>query len=275
MRAPKRTFFNVEGIVVRARNLGEADRIVILLTPNRGLLSCVAKGARRTKSRSGGHVDLLRHISASLTGGSSDLFTISQVETLNAYLGLRADLNRLSLASHMSELCERSSLPSAANPILFELLKESLAHAEDGATGDLPKLRLWHEMRVLAISGFAPELHICTRTGAQLLAGDHWFSASDGGVVASVSHVEGSDIGNASPSEDIDTAYSSPMLPARLNVIKLLRFVADARTWDVVASLRVSGANVEDALRLTAALLMHVQDRGPGRAQRVMDEMAS
>ncbi len=258
---------------MRARNLGEADRIVILLTPNRGLLSCVAKGARKTTSKSGGHVDLLRHISVSLTGGSSDLYSISQVETINAYLGLRSDLNRLSLASHMSELCERSSLPFAANPALFDLLSDSLSHVETCETGELSKLRLWHEMRILAISGFQPELHVCTRTGMELPPGDHWFSASDGGVVASLRSIGDDGAADASTARDIDTVYSSPLLPARLNVIKLLRFVADAKTWDKPASLRVRNSEVDAALRLTGALLMHVQDRGLGRAQRVMDEM--
>ena len=116
MRSTGRRYFNAEGIVVRAHDLGEADRIVILFTPNLGLLSCVARGARRTTSRTGGHVDLLRHITAHVSEGRSDLHTLSQVETINAYLPLRRDLDRLSLASHFAEMCERFSLPKRRQP---------------------------------------------------------------------------------------------------------------------------------------------------------------
>ena len=130
MRSPQRRYFNTEGIVVRARNLGEADRIVVLFTPNRGLISCVARGARRTTSKTGGHVDLLRHITAHISEGRSDLHVISQVETINGYLSLRNDLDRLSLASHFAEMCERFSLPNAANPNLFNLLRDSLTFTE-------------------------------------------------------------------------------------------------------------------------------------------------
>ena len=59
---PRRKQSIAEGIVVRARDLGEADRIVVMLTPERGLLSCVARSARKPGSKLGGQVDLLRHV---------------------------------------------------------------------------------------------------------------------------------------------------------------------------------------------------------------------
>ena len=183
MRSPQRRYFNAEGIVVRARNLGEADRIVILFTPNRGLISCVARGARRTTSKTGGHVDLLRHITAHISEGRSDLHVVSQVETINGYLGLRNDLDRLSLASHFAEMCERFSLPNAANPNLFSLLRDSLTFTEATAKPTLPLLRLWHEMTLLSTVGLQPQLHRCVRTGADIPPGNHWFSPSEGGLV--------------------------------------------------------------------------------------------
>ena len=179
-----RRFFNAEGIVVRTRNLGESDRIVILLTPNRGLVHCVARSARNTKSKIGGQTDLLRHITAGINAGRSDLHIISQVETINAHLPIHTDLDRLTLASHMAESSELASTEGAANPALFHLLSESLTNAESAAPDKLPLLRLWHDVQLLTVSGWEPELHNCVRTGAVLTEGDHWWSATEGGVVA-------------------------------------------------------------------------------------------
>ena len=171
MTPPRRRYFDTQGIVVRARDLGEADRIVILLTPNLGIVSCVARGARKTKSRTGGHVDLLRHVSAQVSEGNSDLHVISQVETVQAFLALRRDLDRLTLASHFAEITERFSLPNAPNPQLFALLKLALHHTETVSKPTLALLRLWYETTLLTTVGLQPQLHRCVRTNAEITPG--------------------------------------------------------------------------------------------------------
>ena len=277
MRSSQRRYFNTEGIVVRARNLGEADRIVVLFTPNRGLISCVARGARRTKSRTGGHVDLLRHVTAHVSEGRSDLHVISQVETVNAYLGLRRDLDRLSMASHFAEMCERFSLPSGGNPRLFTLLRDSLTYVESCDKSTLSLLRLWHEITLLTTVGLQPQLHRCVRTGADIPPGNHWFSASEGGLVRRPDR-----LADSSTTPDpvafegrhvADEGLSSPLMPATLNTIKLLRHIARTPDWGRVAKLRVESRDVEGGLRLSGAMLRYQQERGVGRAERVMGEV--
>ena len=273
MRNAGRRYFNTEGIVVRARNLGEADRIVVLFTPNFGLISCVARGARRTTSKTGGHVDLLRHITAHVSEGRSDLHVISQVETINAYLGLRRDLDRLSLASHFAEMCERFSLPSAANPRLFTLLRDSLTHAETVEKPTLPLLRLWHEMTLLTTVGLQPQLQRCVRTGADIPPADHWFSPSEGGLVKRPDQP----VDNSATPDPVafrdGSELTDPIIPAPLNTIKLLRHIARPPDWSRVERLRVEPRDVEGGLRLVSAMLRYEQERGVGRAERVMGEV--
>ena len=273
MRSSQRRYFNTEGIVVRARNLGEADRIVILFTPNRGLISCVARGARRTKSRTGGHVDLLRHVTAQVSEGRSDLHVISQVDTINAFLGLRRDLDRLSLASHFAEMCERFSLPLGANPRLFTLLRDSLTYAESCDKLALPLLRLWHEITLLTTVGLQPQLQRCVRTGADIAPGNHWFSASEGGLVRRPDSSTTPDPVAFEGQSLADEGLSSPLIPAPLNTIKLLRHIARTPDWGRVEKLRVESRDVEGGLRLSGAMLRYQQERGVGRAERVMGEV--
>ena len=282
MSPTRRRYFNAEGIVVRARDLGEADRIVILFTPNLGLLSCVARGARRTTSRTGGHVDLLRHITAHVSEGRSDLHTLSQVETVNAYLGLRRDLDRLSLASHFAEMCERFSLPNAANPNLFALLRDTLTHTETADKPTLPLLRLWHETTLLTTVGLQPQLHRCVRTNAEIPPGDHWFSPSEGGLIMRPDQLQTAN-NTATPDpiayqpnpEDQTTPQTVPIVTAPKNTIKLLRHITRTPDWARLRNLRVDDRDVEAGLRLTGAMLRYQQERGVGRAERVMGEVGN
>ncbi len=275
----QRRFFNSEGIVVRARDLGEADRIVVLLTPHRGLVSTVARGAQRTKSKTGGHVDLLRHVTAQISEGRSDLHVVSQVETVNAFLGIRNDLDRLFLASHFAEMCERFSLPDAGNPRIFDLLRDSLFSVETTDKTSLPLLRLWHEMTLLRAVGLQPQLQRCVRTGADITPGDHWFSASEGGIVKRPDHLNG----NGSTPDPVafdkfdlrDDGLTAPVTSAPLNAVKLLRHISRSPEWARVATLRVDASTLQNSSRLMSEMLRYQQERGIGRAERVMGEVGN
>jgi len=265
--------FNAEGIVVRTRNLGEADRIVILLTPNRGLIHCVARSARNTKSKIGGQTDLLRHITASLRTGRSDLHIMNQVETVNAHLGLHTDLDSLTLASHMAETGEQFSTEGAANPDGFNLLRESLTYAESANHDKLPLLRLWHDLQLLTISGWEPELQNCVRTGIELTEGDHWWSPTEGGVVAqnykqsTNQQHEPTTISNATHDDPTRTA---PLIPAPVNALKLLRHISrPTTTWQHLSTLRATTTQTETAQTLITRLTEAVLDRRESRSARV------
>lgn len=266
--------FNTEGIVVRTRNLGEADRIITLLTPDRGLVGCVARGARRPKSKVGGQTDLLRHVTVALRSGRSDLHIISQVETVNAFLGLQTDLDRLTLASHMAEVSQQFSTEGIANPELFAHLRQSLAHAESAELPQLPLLRLWHDVVLLTVSGWEPELYDCVRTGARLTEGDHWWSALEGGVVAQ-GYTELVQRRTASPTQfHDDPTLSYPLIPAPVSAIKLLRYIARIGTdWQTLSRLHSPASQTESAQSLITRLMSAVAERPESRSARVAREV--
>ena len=265
--------FNAEGIVVRTRNLGESDRIVILLTPNRGLVHCVARSARNTKSKIGGQTDLLRHITAGLRTGRSDLHIINQVETINAHLGLHTDLDRLTLASHMAETGEQFSTEGVANPDGFNLLRESLTHAESANRDKLPLLRLWHDVQLLTVSGWEPELHNCVRTGIELSEGDHWWSATEGGVVAqSYTDITSQQHSarTAAPASHDDPTLTAPLTPAPVNALKLLRYITrPTTTWQRLSTLNTTTTQTNASQTLITRLTEAVLDTRESRSARV------
>lgn len=277
--------FNTEGIVVRTRNLGEADRIVTLLTPDRGLVGCVARGARRPKSKVGGQTDLLRHITASLRAGRSDLHIISQVETVNAFLNLQTDLDRMTLASHMAEVSQQFSTEGIANPELFAHLHQSLGHAESAPLDTLPLLRLWHDVVLLTVSGWEPELYDCVRTGARLTEGDHWWSALEGGVVTQgytelvqqrAARSSTQPAATSTTQFHDDPTLSYPLIPAPVSAIKLLRYIGRIGTdWHTLSRLRASVEQTESAQTLITRLMSAVAERPESRSARVAREVGA
>jgi DNA repair protein RecO (recombination protein O) len=80
-----------EGIVLRSLRYGEADRILHLCTPDRGRVSAIAKGVRKTKSRFGGRLEPFFRLNLVLYEGKSELLTVTSAETVAAHPRLRED----------------------------------------------------------------------------------------------------------------------------------------------------------------------------------------
>lgn len=90
--------YKIEAVVLRRRNLGEADRLVTVLSRDRGKLVLVARGARRPRSRLGGRLEPPTRFRALVAEGRT-LDVVSQVEVLDAHAALRNDLERMGSAA--------------------------------------------------------------------------------------------------------------------------------------------------------------------------------
>jgi len=252
--------YKTEGIVLRHSDLGEADRLLTFLTPERGLVRATARGARRPTSKLGGHLDLLRHVVLSVHVGRT-LDTVTQAETINSFPRLRSELDGMSRGLYLAELAERFSAEGAASFAVFRLLAGTLGHletrvaaAETGqASGDL--LLRWYEVRLLALTGFRPGLQNCVECGAELAPEEHVFSADRGGVVCPNCRAAGGDV----------------LLPASVPALKLLRHLG--RTdFPSIAGLRVGQQETRQAERILRAHISYVLDRSV-RSAAFMDEV--
>jgi len=184
-----------EAIVLRTQRLGEADRIVTLLTKQHGQLRAVAKGVRKTTSRLGARVEPFSHVDLMLANGKS-LEIISQAETLHAYgAQLALDYPRWTAGQAMLETAEKLTA-EAQEPALQQYLLllgglKSLVNAEHDSGLILDAFIL----RSLAIAGYAPSFADCAQCGEP---GPHkFFSPSSGGMVCNSCRP----IGSASPRE--------------------------------------------------------------------------
>ena len=118
--------YHDRGVVLRTYKLGEADRIVSILTRGHGKVRAVAKGVRKTKSRFGGRLEPASHVDLLLYEGRGELDIVSQAETIDHFRPLRDDLDRLARAVSMLEAADQLALEREANARLYEMLVGAL-----------------------------------------------------------------------------------------------------------------------------------------------------
>ena len=150
------------GVVLRTYKLGEADRIVVVLTRSHGKVRAVAKGVRKTKSRFGGRLEPVSHVDLLLYEGRGDLDIVSQAETVDAFRPLRDDLDRLGRAVSMLEAADQLGLEREANPRLYDMLVGALRTLSER---DAPLVVPGFLLKALALEGFRPQVEACVACG--------------------------------------------------------------------------------------------------------------
>jgi len=172
--------YKTEAIVLKRINLGEADNIITLYTPNLGKVRAVAKGARRPKSKLGGHLDLLTQ-SALLLAQGQNLDVITQSQTIESFISLRSDLWRTGCAIYLAELVDQFTPEHVENYPVYGLLQTTLSWLCEARNNEL--VLRYFELHLLRHLGYQPELYRCLSCKSTLKPERNFFSASGGGVV--------------------------------------------------------------------------------------------
>ena len=171
------TVYRDTGVVLRTYRLGEADRIIVLMTAQHGKVRAVAKGVRKTKSRFGGRLEPMSHVALLLYEGRQ-LDVINQAESLDYLRAVREDLDRLTRAMALLEVVEQVAQEREPDPRLYQMLVGALRTL---AAQPAPLLVPAFYWKVLANDGVRPELDGCVSCGSpELLVA---FAVSEGGVL--------------------------------------------------------------------------------------------
>ena len=179
-----------EAVVLRTQKLGEADRIITLLTRAHGRVRAVAKGVRRTTSRFGSRLEPFTHVDLQLAEGRS-LDVVTQAETRSAWFSaIGVDYERYTAGTVMLETAERLTSeerqPSVQQFLLLVGGLRTMA-AGERAPGQVLDSYL---LRSLAVAGYAPSFEHCAHCARE---GPHrWFSPAMGGMLCSTCRVPGS-----------------------------------------------------------------------------------
>ena len=175
--------YRSKGIVLRSIRYGEADRILDLYTLDSGLVSGIAKGIRRTKSRFGGRLEPLSCVDFIAYHGRT-LDTITQVEVLKSFHGVREDLRRFEVAGELVKVVRAFSGGDEADRRVFNLLYRSLEALEESRLGlrgdrDCVRAQALHARRLRSAARRLPVL----RNALPAEKGRFFYAPGPGGLL--------------------------------------------------------------------------------------------
>lgn len=152
-----------EGIVLKYTNLGEADKILTILTRNKGKVKAIAKGCRKPKSSLLASSEVFAFSEFVLYKGTN-LYHVTQAEVRQTFYNLRNDLLKLSYAVFFVEMADAVSDEEIPSERLFLLLAKALYYL---AEGEIPVgiISQAYQLKLMDISGYRPNLSRCVHCG--------------------------------------------------------------------------------------------------------------
>lgn len=170
--------FKAEGVVLRRYNLGEADRVVVLLTREHGKIRAAARGTRKVTSRLAGRLEPFTEATFLLARGRS-LDVVAQVDVATSHAALRRDLDRMTHAAYLVEMVDAFVGEREPNEPIYFLLQEALTALE---TADAPLIGLRFALQLSSLLGYRPAFERCAACG-RTIPGGAGFSIAAGGAL--------------------------------------------------------------------------------------------
>lgn len=231
--------YRTEAVIIRRGDMGEADRLLTLITPM-GKRRVVAKGARKTTSRLAGHIELFTHTALMLAVGRTlDIVTQSSIQ--HSFDTLRGDLRRIGAAYYAAELIDRLIEEDDENRPAFDLLVATLGALDTTSQVDLA-LR-FYELRLLGFMGYRPQLYHCAVCQETLTEATNRFSAAGGGALCA----------RCAPAD-------RAAVPMSLHAFKLMRFL-QTQPLEAIDRLNLSAATREEVEKLLRAYIRRILER--------------
>jgi DNA repair protein RecO (recombination protein O) len=157
--------FKTRGIVLKERDAGESDKILVLLTKEYGRLSVSVRGARRPKSKFMAGAQLFTYSDFVIYNGKS-FYAMAQMDMIENFYALRADYAKLCYGHYFLELCEKTILENTPCDDILFLLVRCLSVLARGLCDPSLAARIF-EFKFFQLYGLAPEAECCSVCGAQ------------------------------------------------------------------------------------------------------------
>jgi DNA repair protein RecO (recombination protein O) len=201
-----------KGIIIKRISLGEADRILTILTEDRGKIRVVARGVRKPRAKLGGFLELFRYNEYLLAEGRN-MDLVTGAYTIDNLVGVGQNLRSVATAYYIAETVDKLIEETQDVGRSFGIVYQALKAINDG--GDLDAIKSWFEVNLLTSLGFRPELDHCVECRSPLASG--WFSFDLGGLLDEQHH--GSDPGSLAVNADevVELRSISQQLPKQVS----------------------------------------------------------
>ena len=153
----------MNGVILSESNLGDFDKMLTMLTPGAGKISCVAKGARRSKSALLAGTQIFCFGEYLMYKGS-ETYHINSVEPIEVFYNLRTDLDKLEIAVHINKIVQDVTTENQNCYKILQLLLNTLYTISE-TNKNLELILSTFKLRLACILGFMPNVEKCTNCG--------------------------------------------------------------------------------------------------------------
>ncbi|MFK7848295.1 MAG: DNA repair protein RecO [Rhodothermales bacterium] len=255
--------FRTEAVVLRKMSFRETSQIVTLFTREKGKIAALAKGARKLKSQFGATLQPMSHIQAIFYyKPTRDLQTLSETSHITVLNGITSDLDKITAGMRMIELIQALLQQEESNPVVFNLLVNSLQHL-DKASSHLENIWLHFQLQLAGALGFQPDIN---REEVESLADEGGILLLDSGSI----HV-------ARSADDFFSGGGKTSTPTSLVATRtaLRAFAILARSdLEVITRLNLKPEIMIEVNNLVDRYLkFHFEDMLPTRSDRVIGQL--
>lgn len=224
--------YKTRGIILKRTNLGEADRIVTILTEKFGKIRAVAKGVRKTLSKMAGHLEPFCLTRLELAEGRN-LDIICGAEVQKCFFDLRNDLDKTNVGFYLAEIIDKMVEERQPHIEIFDLLDLALGHTNDSPD---PLLISFFEINFLSHMGFAPELYHCLNCQQVIVEKENYFDYNRGGLVC------------------IDCGSGKKISAQAIKLIRLLL----KNNFSMIKKIKIDNNLIIEVQTLTSQYLKHI-----------------
>ena len=171
----------INGIVIAENNMGDYDKMLTILTPNYGKISCVAKGARRPQSALLAGTQLFCFGEYMMYKGTNT-YHINSCETIEIFYNLRTDLDKLKYAIHINKIIQDITEENENCYKILQLFLNTLYTISE-TDKNLDLVLSIFKLRLMCILGFRPNVEKCSNCGID--EDIKYFSMQDSGLKCS------------------------------------------------------------------------------------------
>ena len=227
-------------LVLREVKVGEADRILLLLTPEQGLISASAKGSLRLKSRLFSGCGLFCYSEFTLYEGRT-MYRVDEAQVKNTFFGLRESVEGMALAMYLAELTAALAPTGKEAQVLLRLLLNSLYLLSENKR-PLGQIKAVFELRAISEAGYLPQL-LCCRECGKYEGGPFYLDPEEGSLLC------GDCAAKAGRTPNLD--------PASLTALRHIALVEDKRVFN----FSLAGASMRKLGRVTERYALCLLDK--------------
>lgn len=242
--------YNTRGVILRHRDIGESDRIIVVYTFEHGKRSFSARGSRKTTSKIAGQIEpfTLVDMHVARTRG---LDIVSQAVARELFPRIRTSEQLIAVAGIIAELVDSMTPEDQPNRSVSDLLVASLTLLDGGH--DPALILVAYQLGLLRHLGYRPALAACSVCEAELAPVEQGFSLESGVVCPNCRR------------------NAESVLPLSPGALKVLRAI-DRGDLTSLLRLKIDPKIVEEADQLLAAYIRHITGR-PSRAREVVRDL--